>query len=105
MSTLLAELRKPSSLANQIAALRAIKNEIIGHGEKKEEWVTAGVFPCLAQILDGHRSSFKPTERDGNGSQGMAGRTGEEEVQFQAITIVGSLAQGKQCFQATKPDS
>ncbi|KAL8810760.1 MAG: hypothetical protein Q9223_002140 [Gallowayella weberi] len=94
---LLSELQSPTSTASQVTALRALKNEIIGHGQKKWIWVGLGVLPALARILNTPRANNgKRRESNGNWSAHPAkatfGRTDEEEARLQAIIIVGSLA-------------
>ena len=95
---ILSELRSPSSPASQVAALRALKNEIVGHEQKKEMWVGLGVVTPITRILNTHRSGGKKKCRDGIGDadnfNGKIARTDEEEARLQAIIIVGSLAYG-----------
>ncbi|SLM33866.1 Armadillo-type fold [Lasallia pustulata] len=95
---ILSELRSPSSTATQVAALRALKNEIIGHEQKKEMWIGLGVVPPIARVLNTHKGSGKRRYREGNGGvrypDRRATRTDEEEARLQAIIIVGSLAYG-----------
>lgn len=95
---ILSELRSPSSPASQVAALRALKNEIIGHEQKKEMWIGLGVVPPIARVLNTHKGSGKKRHREVNGGvrppDRRAGRTDEEEARLQAIIIVGSLAYG-----------
>ena len=96
---ILSELRSPSSPASQVAALRALKNEIIGHEQKKEMWIGLGVVPPIARVLNTHKGSGKRRHREVNGGvrhpDRRAGRTDEEEeARLQAIIIVGSLAYG-----------
>ena len=95
---ILSELRSPSSPASQVAALRALKNEIIGHEQKKEMWIGLGVVPPIARILNTHKGNGKRRHREANGgarhTDRKAGRTDEEEARLQAIIIVGSLAYG-----------
>ena len=96
---ILAELRSSSSPASQVAALRALKNEIIGHGQKKEMWIELGVLAPIKRILNGHKGSGKRKHRDGNDDakqiKRKGSRTDEEEARLQAIIIVGSLAHGQ----------
>ena len=84
-----------SSPATRITALRALKNEIIGHDEKKEIWVRSGVLRPLSTVIASQKS---PDAR----ADGRAGRRSEqEEARLQAIIVVGSLAQGwsRSCFR------
>lgn len=96
---ILTELRSPSSPASQVAALRALKNEIIGHEQKKEMWVGLGVVTPIVRILNASKGSGKRKGREINGAvkyrEKKVPRTDEEEARLQAIIIVGSLAQGK----------
>ena len=96
-SPVLAELQQPSSTYAQIEALRSLKNEIIGHAQKKEWWIAQGVVSCLERILSTHRSSSKRRQRDLNGTvNGVSegSRSDEEEARLQAVIVVGSLADG-----------
>ena len=95
---ILSELRSPSSPASQVAALRALKNEIIGHEQKKEMWIGLGVVTPIARILNTHRGSGKRKYKETNGTvehgSRRRSRTDEEEARLQAIIIVGGLAHG-----------
>ena len=81
-----------SSPATRIAALRTLKNEIIGHDEKKETWVRSGVLKPLTTVI---ASQKLPGARvDGP----IGPRSEQEEARLQAIIVVGSLAQGRSRF-------
>ncbi|KAI4256582.1 MAG: hypothetical protein L6R42_006128, partial [Xanthoria sp. 1 TBL-2021] len=99
---ILSELRSSTSSINQIAALRALKNEIIGHEQKKRDWVGLGVLAPLARILNTPRANGKRRESNGNRSahngKPAFGRTDEEEARLQAVIVVGSLASGGPAF-------
>ena len=96
---ILSDLRNPASSAAQVAALKALKNEIVGHSQKKEEWIKLGVLEPLTNILNTFKGDGKRTHRAANGSAHRSRqrerRTNEEEARYQAIVVVGSLAQGK----------
>lgn len=98
-TTILSELRSPSSPASQVAALRALKNEVVGHEQKKEMWISLGVVTPISHILNTHRGSGKRKHKDTNGVVDhitwSRSRSGEGEARLQAIIIVGSLAHGK----------
>ncbi|KZF20726.1 ARM repeat-containing protein [Xylona heveae TC161] len=105
---LLAELRDPSSISAQVAALRALKNEIIGHEQRKESWINLGVVPPVVRILTSARARGKAaSSRDGNGmsrdGQGIVHDSfgdAQDEARLQATIVVGSLAQGGPAFVA-----
>ncbi|KAL8683957.1 MAG: hypothetical protein Q9186_000168 [Xanthomendoza sp. 1 TL-2023] len=95
---ILSELRSSTTSASQLTALKTLKNDIIGHGQKKRMWIGLGVLPALARILSTPRANGKRRESNGNRSahpgKAVFGRTDEEEARLQAIIIVGSLASG-----------
>ncbi|ODH52916.1 hypothetical protein GX48_00784 [Paracoccidioides brasiliensis] len=98
---LISEIRDPESTASRIVALRVLKNEIIGHDQRKEAWIGWGIVPLLSQILAGRRGTGKRSavgERNGDAkhpsSERRNSRSDEDEACLQAIIIIGSLAQG-----------
>jgi hypothetical protein len=97
-SPILTELQNPESTESQIAALRKLKNEIIGHDQRKESWITWGIVPILSEILSARRSSGKRVPAELNGGKELGRRTrslsAEDEACLQAIILVGSFAQG-----------
>ncbi|KAJ9211622.1 hypothetical protein DTO166G4_6761 [Paecilomyces variotii] len=98
----LVELQNPESLGAQTAALRRLKNELIGHDQRKEAWIGWGIIPVLSRVLSIKRGSGKRAtagELNGAGEHSdKAGRTEEEEACIQAVIILGSLAQGGPAF-------
>ncbi|KAL6720118.1 hypothetical protein ACLMJK_002039 [Lecanora helva] len=95
---ILSELRSASSPTSQLAALRALKNETIGHKQKKQFWVGLGVLTPIARILNTHRGNGKRKHRDIHASKPQSKQRGasggDEEARLQAVIIVGSLAYG-----------
>ena len=96
---ILAELRSPPSPTAHLLALKNLKNEIIGHDQKKEGWIHLGIIPLLVSTLSPSRFDGKRPSRELNGaiahSSGSKVVTEEEEVRLQATIIIGSLAQGE----------
>lgn len=114
----LAELSNPTSSEAQVAALRNLKNEIVGHEQRKELAVTYGVVRPLAGLLrEGVRRGGKRRHSNGttqethNGPAGSTPSSGaatlsrirqahedwtkEDELRFQATLVIGSLANGE----------
>ncbi|KAJ5136899.1 hypothetical protein N7448_005453 [Penicillium atrosanguineum] len=103
---ILSQLQSLESISEQVASLRALKNELIGHDQRKEAYVTGGIFPILAQVLalrrpgkaaaaESNRSSLsQATSNQGPGETQMS----DETACLQAILIAGSLAQGGPTF-------
>ncbi|KAF2261643.1 ARM repeat-containing protein [Lojkania enalia] len=104
----LIELSNPSTPEAQVNALRNLKNEIVGHDQRKELAVRHGVVKPLAGILRTEaRKDGKRRRGAMNGNSG-AGRDGdkeiewntEDELRFQATLVVGSLVNGGPAFVA-----
>ena len=98
---ILTELRSPSSPTRQIEALRSLKNEIIGHEQKKEMWVGLGVVTHIERILSTYRGasgSKRRHQEDSGGTEAYFQDTqkqDDQEARLQAVITVGSLAHGK----------
>jgi hypothetical protein len=111
----LSELSHPTSIDAQLEALQNLKNEIVGHEQRKELAVTHGVVKPLARLLraearrggkrrrgqaNGHGSGlFDETRRS---HEGLTDWTNEDELRFQATLVVGSLANGESNMQRHK---
>ncbi|KAL8968347.1 MAG: hypothetical protein Q9197_004931 [Variospora fuerteventurae] len=95
---ILSELRSSTSPATQVAALRALKHEIIGHEQKKRLWVGRGVLVPIARILNTSKGNGKRRDVSDKATTHRCRppfvRTEEEEARLQAVVIVGSLAHG-----------
>lgn len=96
---ILLQFQNAESLSSQITILRALKNETIGHDQRKETLITWGIIPILSKILALRQPSGKVVagaELNGSTkSRRLSGaRSEEDEACLQAIIVVGSLAQG-----------
>lgn len=101
----LIELSNPSTPEAQVAALQSLKNEIVGHAQRKELLVTHGVFKPLAGLLRAEArkgGKRRRSQANGHGSglftenrRSFAEWTTEDELRFQATLVVGSLANGE----------
>jgi hypothetical protein len=94
----LLELASPSTPEAQVAALQSLKNEIVGHEQRKELAVTHGVVTPLA----GKGGKRRRSQANGHGlglfsetKRSMEEWTTEDELRFQATLVVGSLANGE----------
>lgn len=93
----LSQLRNARSSAEQIGALRALKNEIIGHPLKKELAVELGILDPVVRLTftkagsrqDGksHDHTFAPRALNE-----------EEMVRLQGLQVMASLALGIKPF-------
>lgn len=94
---ILLQLQSSESASAQVPLLRTLKNELIGHDQRKETYVAAGIIPALGQLL----STRRPGKASGAEPNGAAldqptfyQKSDESEACLQAILIAGSLAQG-----------
>jgi hypothetical protein len=85
----LQEIRNPTSLTTQIAALKQLKHDIIGHDQRKELVICHGVIGALVGNLQDRVSSARGKRR----SEQDGGE--EDEVRVQSIQIITSLAHGR----------
>lgn len=89
---ILLQLYSAESVSSQIKALRTLKNELIGHDQRKEAYIADGIIPALAQVLTSNwPGTLEPEELS---LQDRASRKEESDACLQATLIVGSLAQG-----------
>ncbi len=96
---ILQELQNPASSATQLAALKTLKNELIGHEQRKKTWIDFGILSILAGILSSRRNQQgKRANRElhghGGGHNGRFALSDDNASCLQATVIVGSLAQG-----------
>ena len=96
---LLDELQQPASSKGHAAALRRLKNQIIGHPQNKEIWIQHGILDILGRILVNysrtvtHRNSRPPNGSTCNAAQAEAIQL-QQDIVLQTIIVVSSLAQG-----------
>lgn len=91
-----------------MTALRNLKNEIVGHEQRKELAVKHGVVKPLAGLLraetrkggkrrraGGMANGRTAAEGEVEAREGVVDWTAEDELRFQATLVVGSLANGE----------
>ena len=95
---ILSQLRGAKNFPEQTLALQALKNEIVGHIQKKELWIRLGVLQPIVKTLSTSRPPGKTNGRDAR-LQPLARPLSEEDaVKLQALQLVGSFANGIHCF-------
>lgn len=88
-----AQIRNARSPAEQIAALRALKNEIVGHPLKKELAVQLGVLDPVIRLTFSKSSN----RQDGKGHDhtfATRALNEEEVVRLQGLQVLASIALG-----------
>ncbi|TKA66464.1 hypothetical protein B0A55_09204, partial [Friedmanniomyces simplex] len=99
MADMLAAIRQPSSLEAQVAALRTLKNEIVGHDQRKEMLVCDGAVEVLARVLSSYQRMTGKRKSDANGTvPSVRSWTQEDEVRLQTTLVIGTLANGGPAF-------
>lgn len=89
-----AQIRNARNLTEQIAALRVLKNEIVGHPLKKELAVHLGVLDPVIRLTFSRTTS----RQDGKGhDHSFASRALSEDeiVRLQGLQVLASIALGK----------
>ncbi len=91
----LSQIRNSRSPAEQISALRALKNEIIGHPLKKELAIELGVLDSVIRLTFNKNTG----RQDGKSPEATLNPrsltvTEEEMVRLQGLQVVASLALG-----------
>lgn len=93
---ILVQLRSAVTANAQASALRLLRDDIVGHEQKKEECVRRGAIPLVLRSLQGpwplKRTSVGP---DGEEPVGAGTSTPGWDARLQATIIIGSLAYGE----------
>ena len=99
------QLEVPQAPADEVKSLRQLKNDIVGHGLRKELAVKHGVLAHLARILStSTRTSGKRSVHQANGASNIDAPasdtqwTTEDEARLQATLVLGVLANGGPSF-------
>lgn len=97
---ILAQLRSARTLPEQTAALRALKNEVVGHVQRKEFWISLGVLDPIVRTLTSARPPVKPNGKDARFPLTQRPLSEDESVRLQALQLVASFANGGPAFLA-----
>lgn len=92
----LAQLKNARSYAEQNVALRTLKNETIGHVQKKEKWIELGILEPIVKVLALNRTPVQPNGKDSQTSSAPTRDLSEEQLaRLQALELLGIFASGK----------
>lgn len=94
-----AALQQSPTADAQVAALKHLKTELIGHTAKKREFIRYGALDVLAQtLLAAAKARGKRREQSSNGAPHPPAKpptwVDDDEVQLQALLLLGSITQG-----------
>ncbi|KAK0613820.1 armadillo repeat protein [Immersiella caudata] len=98
---ILSQIRVARSYSEQTAALRALKDDIVGHVQRKERWIESGILESLVKTLQTVRS---PSIRSGEDTYSNAGQprplADSERVRLLSLELIASFASGGPSFLA-----
>ncbi|KAG5925941.1 hypothetical protein E4U42_003794 [Claviceps africana] len=97
-SPILAQLRNAKTLREQAAALQALKNEIVGHVQKKDAWIGLGVLEPIVRTIVSNGSPSKAHAKDASIQISTDPLSDEDTVRLQALQLVASFANGGPAF-------
>lgn len=95
---ILSQLQSARSYTEQTSALRALKNDVVGHAQKKEMWAELGALEPIVKILNASRSPAKVNGKDTRPSSNTRWLNEEETVRLQALQLLASFANGRTHF-------
>ena len=93
VSVIVSDLRSASDASKLLACLDTIKHDVIGHEERKQKWVRAGVAYPLACVIASSGNVGGTKIRSGSGLRTDGKGALEQETHLQALIVFGSLAQ------------
>lgn len=93
---ILSQIRVARNYSEQVASLRALRDEVVGHAQRKEKWVEQGVLEPLVKILQNSRSPSRFNGKDARNTIGQPrSLTDDELVRLHALQLIASFANGK----------
>jgi armadillo repeat-containing protein 8 len=93
---ILAQLRAARSHSEEIATLRLLKDEIVGHVQRKEKWIEQGILDFLVKALTSTRSPVRLNGKESRGHHAQPRTLSEDElVRLQALQLLASIASGE----------
>ncbi|KAK6226301.1 armadillo repeat protein [Colletotrichum tabaci] len=95
---ILSQLLSARGFAEQTSALRALKNDVVGHAQKKEMWAGLGALDPVVEILNAARSPVKVNGKDTRPSASSRWLSEEETLRLQALQLLASFANGGTAF-------
>jgi len=97
----LSQIKVARSYSEQATALRELKDEIIGHIDRKEKWIQNGVLELLVEVLQNNvRSPTRSTGKERSQAGQSDGLAEEDEVRLLALQVIASFAHGNAAFLA-----
>lgn len=94
---ILSQIQAARTYTEQATALRTLKDEIIGHVQRKEEWVECGILESLVEVLQ--NSLRAPAAVNGKEPRSRPGQpvalAEDETVRLLSLQLLASFAYGE----------
>jgi len=91
----LVQLRNSRSYGDQLAALRTLKSETVGHVQRKESWVELGVLEPIVALLEANRPPAKLNGKSNASPVATRPMADDEAVRLQALEVLAIFASGR----------
>lgn len=95
----ISQIRNAKSPLDQVAALRALKNDLIGHPLKKESVVSSGILDSVVRLTS-NRAVSRHDGKAHDHSFASRSLSEEEMVRLQGLYVLASIAMGKKCSKS-----
>lgn len=93
---IVSSIRSPASIEDQILALKALRNDVIGNQQRKVVWAASGVLEGVVEAATWEAtSSVGGQSIKEDGFVLAASLTNPENVRLQALAVLGSFASGR----------
>ena len=94
--SLLTQIRVTKSYSEQATALRVLRDEIIGHSQRKEWWIKNGVLELLVKLLQSNDLTPKSSSGKERSQIGQPVVLSEEDtVRLLSLQLIASFAHGE----------
>lgn len=91
---ILAQLRSARTVPEQATALRALKNDIVGHVQKKEQWIALGVLEPIVRTISPRNPQTKLNGKGSHAELCSRPLSDEDGAKLQALQLLASFAHG-----------
>jgi hypothetical protein len=93
---LLSQIQGARSYSEQATGLRALRDEITGHSQRKERWIQNGVLELLVNILQNNGPSPKSSSGKERSQIGQPqGLSEDVTVRLLSLQLIASFAYGE----------
>ena len=93
---IVSNIRSPSSIEDQILALKVLRNDIIGNQQRKDVWAASGVLESVVEAARWEATSSAGGQSIKDDAFVLAASLmNPENIRLQALAVLGSFASGR----------